>query len=268
MIKTLLVLALILVNFTANAQNTFRQPFPKNIFDQTIATSCLDHLNTNPLAKSGMYYVFPNGMVNGGNEVYCDMEADGGGWTRIANYSAAKSGCNENFALSNESYICLKQTREETQTFSNMGIKYQEVRGNTVLFQYASTDGFRRINSGSTIDNLYADGMSFYYNDSSMVKQHIYTYAIGINTAGNSYACPQIGGDSAPSFVGTNFKCETGNNTSDWDVKLYNTPLFKNNFFTADLGQEVNKPIHARLMTDQYIDDESIALSSVTIFVR
>jgi len=45
-----------------------------------IPTSCLDILQSNPLAKSGYYAIATLGTV------YCDMETHGGGWTLCANW--------------------------------------------------------------------------------------------------------------------------------------------------------------------------------------
>jgi hypothetical protein len=269
MIKTIIVTAIFLISFISQAQNALRYPTSTNLFQQNIAASCLEHLTINPTAKSGSYSVYPSGMVNGGFKVYCDMVTDGGGWTIIGDFNAVSEECPANFTSSDSVYACLKNTQEETQTFSNKGITYQEVRGKAALYQYASNDGFKQLNSGDTIDEAYVDGMGFYYNDRTLSeKKHIYTYAIGISNQNSSYTCPDKGGEPAPAFVGTNYSCESGNQESSWEKTLYTTPLFNNAFFQVDLGKMVNEPIHARLMNDQNFDDESIALSTTIILIR
>ena len=46
------------------------------------ALSCSDLLDVWPSAPSGVYWINPVGT--GAFEVLCDMETDGGGWTRVA----------------------------------------------------------------------------------------------------------------------------------------------------------------------------------------
>ena len=83
-------------------------------------------------------------------------------------------------------------------------------------YQFGSPDGFY-----CTIDRPYVDGVSITHGASP--KKHIWTYAAGLyeyNTVG--YDCPCTGGGpSPPSFVGSDYYCESGFSAGDWQAIFY-----------------------------------------------
>ena len=64
----------------------------------------------------------------------------------------------------------------------------------------------------ATIDSNYVDGLSITYGNP---RQHIWTYATGVFDNGEIH-CPCDGtGGIAPSFVGSNYYCESGRGSTD-----------------------------------------------------
>ena len=64
---------------------------------------------------------------------------------------------------------------------------------------------------GQTINGWYADGLLITY---SSPRHHIWTYAVGLyDNQTYTYNCPCVagGGTAPPSFVGTNYYCESVN---------------------------------------------------------
>ena len=86
-------------------------------------------------------------------------------------------------------------------------MSYQRVCGRARGYQKGSPDGF--LLSGD-INTPYIDGLSITHGTP---RQHIWTYAIG-HTDGHSgsFNCPcaAIPGSAPPSFVGSDYYCESG----------------------------------------------------------
>lgn len=250
------------------SQTQYRFEIPRNIFDYKNVRSCQEIKQINPNATSGYEVIFPQGFFAPSVEVFCDQTTDGGGWTRIVSYNQSSDGC-----LTNYNEIggdCLKTPRIDTQDINVLGIEYREVRGNVVVQQYASTNAFRRFNASSLIDDIYIDGVSFTYRDSNLNRQHIFSYAIAISNSviGDDRACPAAGGATPPVFVGSNFYCESGNPSATWELALYQPKLFLDKEFSVSLTQPTRSPIEMRVMNDEYIDNESVALYSYYVFIR
>ena len=84
-------------------------------------------------------------------------------------------------------------------------MSYNRVCGRVRGYQKGSPDGFR----GGNIDG-YVDGLSITHGNPC---QHIWTYAIGHSDQGgvfNKCPCAAVSGISPPSFVGSNYYCESG----------------------------------------------------------
>ena len=99
--------------------------------------------------------------------------------------------------------------------------QYRRVCGRVVGYQYKSPDGFL---SGN-VTQRYVDGVSI---TRGSPREHVWTYAAGVsesNSAGNyienNCPCSDNPGSGAPSFIGSNYYCESGNPSSNWASQLY-----------------------------------------------
>ena len=137
-----------------------------------------------------------------------------GGWVRVANLNMTDPDqqCPGNLRLSftNPIRLCGRRTDSncDSVTFTTYGVQYRQVCERVRGYQFGSTDAFNC--SSCTIDNPYVDGVSITHGASP--RKHIWTYAAGLyeyNTVG--YNCPCTGGGpSPPSFVGSDYYCESG----------------------------------------------------------
>ena len=196
------------------------------------AYSCADILRRWSDAPSGYYWLrSPNGSAV---YVFCDMaltcKGVGGGWMQVAKLD-----------MTNSSHQCPLGTRLRTDLpkrlcansftalascssiiFSVHGIKYREVCGKIIAYQYASTDAFIRLNYSLSIDDNYVDGISLTHG--SNPRKHIWTFAAALDEVGAN--CPCINTNLAssatqpPNFVGNDYFCDTGS-TNGWTHILY-----------------------------------------------
>tara|TARA_B100001063_G_C16672844_1_gene507373 strand:+ start:268 stop:1059 length:792 start_codon:yes stop_codon:yes gene_type:complete len=263
MSKALLFLAAI--SAPTLAANHFRYEIPEMIFDQGNYKNCKERKLARPQESSGYKLIFPLGFFGPSKKVYCDQKTDGGGWTMIQNYRQKNNVCLSNFVM--ESFGCASQQKINNITIDNIGIDYSEVRGNVVIKQYASLDGFN--NNSSDIESAYMDGASFTVEDAALQRTHIYSYAIGIyKNRSVASSCPSEGGDYPPDFVGSNYFCDSGNSDNVWLNKIYDEPLFVDKEFLFSSGKEFSSPISLRLMRNQSSDDENIVLQSYYVLIR
>ena len=154
---------------------------------------------------------------------------------------------------------------------SSLGINYSEIRGQIGLVQVASTDGFRRYGASSDINYAYVDGASLSLLNENQERSHIYTYAVAINNNSSSNSlskCPSEGGTLPPSFVGTDYMCDSGNASSGWENKVYKKSLFEDKEFYRELDKPTSSQISLRILNDQDIDDENLLLTKSKIFIR
>ena len=103
-------------------------------------------------------------------------------------------------------------------TYSNV-FQYRRVCGRVVGYQFGSPDGFR---SGS-ISQVSVDGISI---TRGSPREHIWTYAGGLTETASinpnsNRPCSTSPGSIAPSFVGMNYYCESGNPTDTFTSQLY-----------------------------------------------
>ena len=89
-------------------------------------------------------------------------------------------------------------------------------------YQKGYTTGFA---ARSLIDGSYADGLLITHGSP---RQHIWSYVAGIfDTHLSNCPCADGGGRAPPSFVETNYYCESGNgNGGGWSNYHLNDPLW------------------------------------------
>ena len=122
------------------------------------------------------------------------------------------------------------------------GLSYSKVRGYALARQYYSADAFGQSDhAGKTLDQTYVDGISLTTNAGGS-RTHLWTWAVGLTndpdaeglteTPTNQYLmkCPCDGGQPAPTFVGTSFYCDSGNEECSqpdcWSPVWYENELY------------------------------------------
>ena len=272
--------------------------------------SCQEILYCFPSAPSGYYQIVaPNGSLV---QVYCDMEGTNcggeGGWTRLAYVNMSQSGATCPQGLTQRTLsgltLCGRMDGDftviaqygggcQSTVFSTLGLNYSQVCGQLRGYQLGTPDAFHPYNLNSSfvnIDDLYVDGASITYG--SAPRKHIWTYATGVNLVfipdiRLNYPCNTGSGFSSPSFVGSDYYCETGDNDNtccDHSV-LYSNDLPWDGqqcpgveapccahpnmpWFNKTLNETTTEDIELRVCGDQYVTDEDDVLEVIELLVR
>ncbi len=198
------------------------------------AYSCREIAERKPQNVSGHYWV-QTCRLSPPVQVYCDLEKvldNSKGWMRVANLDMTDphQQCPPgfNFISSTGKRLCGRSTSGggcNSVTFETLGVQYQKVCGRVIGYQYGSTDAFNRLNrcpSPCTIDHSYVDGVSITHGNQP--RKHVWTYAAGlVELEYEQYQCPcsSVPGVQPPSFVGSDYYCESGLYTGPWSQVLY-----------------------------------------------
>ena len=176
--------------------------------------------------KNGYY------RINNNQWTFCNMTAIatglftftcagvGGEWKRIAKFNiTAGDDCPNGWSKSSHSDVSFCRSPNDNQgcyptTFSTNHANYQRVCGRARGYQKGTPDGFR---SGN-VDDIYADGLSITHGSP---RQHIWTYVIGHTDTGGSCPCARTPEGTTPSFVGSNYYCESGAEDSNYVATYY-----------------------------------------------
>ena len=213
------------------------------------AASCRDVLLCNRFLPSGSYWIHRNNPYEPFNfpvRVYCYMKEDKCGVAgvmrvgylnvtnttlllRYLDITNTTTKCPAPLTLYNASgkKLCGPTNTDRTKcdplTFYTYHIPYNFVCGKAVgygyyqtfAFHYSTTTGY------NTIDDPYLSGLSI-TNKNQGQRQHIWSYVAGYHESSSSTAncpCAVNAGRAAPSFVDTDFHCESGSHgtpTSRW----------------------------------------------------
>ena len=163
---------------------------------------------------------------------------------------------------------------------------YNFVCGKAVGYGYYATSAFYHSTTTgyNTIDDAYLSGLSI-TNTKDGLRQHIWSYAAGYGeTSSDTSNCPCAvnPGRAAPSFVGSDFHCESGSHTVPtrqwhtsnplWDGKgCYSgsqccSPSRAPWFFKA-LPVEATSDIEVRWCQPYGIADDKTGIELLEIFV-
>ena len=294
----------------------------RNLIRNTIlpTLSCLvGQTQTSPVAScgeiptscsSGYYWIrSSNGTAV---QVYCDMNRvcgcnSTGGWTRVAtlNMSDPSQQCPDAWTLqtyiSEPMRLCGRGNNSLagclSAMYSTFGISYSHVCGRVIGYQFGSPDGFgrQRAVGPQTIDGPYVDGISLTHG-SPGTRQHIWSFAIGIQDTVRPTSpdptCPCVAmyGTAAPSYVGNDYFCESGNPGPSWTRILYaNAPLWDGQgcespqsccefrssppgvtapWFCKQLPQATSDDIEVRICLDQDSRDEDAQIELIELYIR
>jgi len=255
-------------------------------------SSCEDIYNKNfETADKPGYY-----RVNVNQWTFCNMTAIsgfiftcagmGGGWRRIAYVDTSMGGtCPGEWRSDSNSGVSFCRLASDdlnhcsTANFSTHGISYQRVCGKARGYQKGFTTAFYPT---SSIEGNYADGLLITHGHP---RQHIWAFASGLFgvTEHVYYNCPCSPGGSeslfpAPSFVGNDYYCESGTNTTYTTTTYYfNDPLWDGSGCTAgtccdntnqpwfykELDATTTDAIEARLCTHSSFSDGGVSGGTV-----
>ena len=262
-------------------------------------SSCEDIYKNNPktVDKSGYY------RINDSQWTYCNMKATaiangdfittcagvGGGWRRIANINiSAGDDCPGQWRKARQSGVSFcRRARDDywnacsSASFSTNGISYQRVCGRARGYQKGDTAAFYGSLFSRAIDRAYVSGLSITY--SSNPRQHIWTFASGRGDRyDNFYNCPCSinGGYDPPSYVGSNYYCESGSTyQGDYDTYYFNDTLWDgvgcvdnccNNttqpWFYRQLNQTTQDNIEARICA--FNSFESTLIDQLELYIQ
>ena len=146
-------------------------------------------------------------------------------------------------------------------------------------------DAFHRARS-ETIDTPYVDGISVTY---ASPRKHIWTFAVGLSTViapphqPSNCPCAERKGIDPPSFVGSDYYCESGNPSTSWDGWYLANRLWDGScantkskccdhpgmpYFIRHLPLTSSEPLEVRLCTDQDTGDENVGIEKLKLFIR
>ena len=255
--------------------------------------SCQDIKKRQPNSPSGYY------NINGTN-IYCNMEdlcGSGGGWTRLAylNMSDSTVNCPSGLRLYHSGGVraCGRPvtnvgSRASVQFPSN-GIRYSQICGRVVGYQYATTDAMRKTYRilhdviSSAINHSYVDGVSITRGSS---RQHVWTFASGSTDTGTETGATCHCINDIQSFI-SHYFCESGNHEeSNSKYILYTSdPLWDGQgcgsneapccsapgipWFHRDYGNTTTSDyIELRVCADQGTDNEDVPVGYYEIYVK
>ena len=172
----------------------------------------------------------------------------------------------------------------DSVVISANGQSYHEVCGSVRGYQYASTDGFRRYGTSSTINSPYVDGVSITHGQNP--RKHVWTFASGLiqfkSNGNKASTCPGVGGTLPPTFVADDYFCSSGNPAQNWLHTLYDRPLWSSPagncqgsecygdtlLFCVRLQEPTYDNLELRICTDQSLPDEDIRIESYDFYIK
>ena len=268
----------------------------------SLPTSCQEIKSKQPNSPSGVYLLATSSGKT--NYVYCHMgELCGteGGWTRLAHLDMSDSteNCPTGFKLyeSNGVRACGRATSSvgscQSVQFPSNGIRYSQVCGRVVGYQYVSPDAVHYNTAHNDINSYYVDGVSI---TRGSPRKHIWTLMSGLNEASfhlgdGHHNCPCSQGSTQnstlQSFIGNDYFCESGNPSTDGtaEYKLYTQdPLWDGKscgslegnccsatglpWFNKILNSTTTDYIELRVCTDQNTANEDVPVSFYEIYVK
>ena len=221
-------------------------------------------------------------------------------WYRVAylNVSDSTQECPSNW---NQIDTPIKACGRPTSTgvrclgeyFPTRGLQYGKVCGRVIGYQEGSADAFQRfsLSRQQTIDEPYVDGISVTHG---MPRTHIWTFAAGASegtVANHITNCPcanewaAANAVPAPSFVGDNYFCESGNpglglgyggiifeNDPLWDGEQCEGECCSNGssppWFSVTLPNPTSDDIEVRICGDEDTRNEDTLIQLLEVYIQ
>ena len=219
----------------------------------------------------------------------------GRGWRRVVylDMTDPSTTCPSGWKLlaGSSERVCARATDArfscDSTTFPVSGGEYSKVCGRIKGYQWGTPDAFYPFHSGQVvnIDRSYVDGVSVTHGTT---RKHIWTFAVGFSEGRSTatFACPcdSIAVISIPSFVGEDYFCESGANSTYVRYTLHTSdPLWDGEgclprssccsrrnppYFTKDLPAPTTDNIEARICLNERQYDENVAIELVELYVQ
>jgi len=221
-----------------------------------------------------------------------------GGWTRVANLNMSNPSeqCPGDWILQTYSSelrrLCGRNSSSGgcvSATYNTYDINYSQVCGRVIGYQYASTDAFGQHEAGNeTIEGPYMDGVSLTHGPPG-ARQHIWSFTSGVQeTNHTTFNCPCAAGRAAPSYVGSDYFCESGNPGQSFSNVLYaSDPLWDGQgcesppccelrsppgvtapWFCKQLPQATADDIEVRICGDELTSNEDTPVELVELYIH
>jgi len=150
-------------------------------------------------------------------------------------------------------------------------VTYSRVCGRATGFAVSSPDAFHASSEG--INDAYVDGISI---TNGSPRQHIWSFAAGHDQRLGSIRCPcdtsnRNTAPLPPPFVGNNYFCDGEVNGALWDAMDCTTACCTFNsppWFSVTLPTPTSDNIEVRICYNQPLDDESIPIQLLELYVR
>ena len=223
-------------------------------------------------------------------------ECGGGLWYKVAhlNMSDPTEQCPSAWRLysTNGVRACGRpatSSQSRPATFYPTGRQYSKVCGRVIGYQISSPGAFYAVISPppSSLDDTYVDGVSITYGNP---RKHIWTYAAGVTEGTLVYharpdcPCARSGATPAPSYVGENYYCESGNPATTF---ILNSHLYRDDplwdgqqcegqccsggksppWFKVDLTNPTSDDIEVRICGDESTSNEDTPIKLLEIYV-
>ena len=173
-------------------------------------------------------------------------------------------------------------------SFDTEGREYSRVCGRAIGYQFGSTDAFAQSisNPPGNLEATYVDGLSITHGSSP--RQHIWTYASGVTESDVSrlnFNCPCAFSQASqpPSFVGSNWYCESGNPTNQPSngVILPDDPLWDGQecegtcctgisppWFSYELPSMTTDMLEGRICASENSNQEDVFIQELELYIQ